>query len=99
MKPYQKAYVQDFETSSDLTHYAETVIEAANAAQKPITQSPDKVKHMISHDIRHMLPPQLYELIGLIASAVEEATEQATALHGTAQRSASVAAHEKNRPK
>lgn len=76
MNPYQKKYDEDYHGSSDLTHYAETIIEAANAAKKPITQSPEKVKHMISHDIRHMLPPQLYELIGLVAAAVEKAAEQ-----------------------
>ncbi|MBS7525610.1 hypothetical protein KHM83_02855 [Fusibacter paucivorans] len=79
MNPYQKSYGEDDYTASDLTHYAESIIEAANAAQKPITQSPEKVKHMISHDIRHMLPPQIYELIGLVAAAVETAVEESEA--------------------
>lgn len=75
MKQKYAGYVSAYENSAgsdDLSHYAQGLIQRADTENRPIEQSPEKLKNMISHDIRDMLPPQIYELIGLIASALED---------------------------
>ena len=79
MTPYNNKYIDVYSKqtgSDDLTHYAEQLIESAAKENIPIESNPEKLKHMISHDLRDVLPPQLYELIGLIASAIEDVSEK-----------------------
>jgi type III secretion system FlhB-like substrate exporter len=79
MSQQHKKYMDKYKTdygNEDLTHYAKNLIEKAEGEGIAVTADPDKLKHMVNQDVRDMLPPQLYEVIGLIATAIEKASEE-----------------------
>ena len=74
MRELKNLYNQ-MEPLEDFEGISKTFINEAVAKGKAVEPTPEKAKHMIKNDLRDAIPPQLYELIAKVTSAIESVAE------------------------
>ncbi len=63
---YEQVYKDE-----DFTSISEALIKEAEEEKMIIEGDASKLKHMIKNDLRDNIPPQIYALIGLISTTIE----------------------------
>lgn len=70
MKPYETYEIED-----DFESFTQKLIAEAKENQIPLNENVTQTKHMVKSDLRDVIPPQLYALIGQINEAIERSAE------------------------